>query len=431
MSTQLLADGMHLASNSGTQECGVVPQDAIAPEKPARPPHDIQTLRSLSFTVRLVTNLAELREHATALNELAGSASEPNVFYEPWMLLPALRAFGQKSSFSFVLVFGQRVGVRPLLCGFFPLETVNRYRGLPVRVARLWSYMHFYWCAPLIRKGCERQCIEALLEWCRSSANQCSLVEFGSLPAEGPLARALVEVINELGLPRYIPELYTRALLRRTSDAEACIRGAVAGRRLKEFNRVRRRLAEKGSLAFEQITSEANLSEWIEGFLALEAQGWKGKAGTALAASAEEREFFTECVREAFARDRLMMLRLRLNDHALAYKCNFLCPPGAVAFKIAYDENYASYSPGVHLELENIRRFHALEQVDWMDSCAAPGHFMANHLWAERKMIQTTVVAVRGWFNELQLSMLPFLKWAKRSGGGIATPNEAGPKEDL
>jgi CelD/BcsL family acetyltransferase involved in cellulose biosynthesis len=426
MSNQLLADGVQLG-NSSPQEYRINGEcDVSAPTSPGV--HDLHALRSLTYSITAVTELTALHEYAPALNELARAASERNVFYEPWMLLRALKAFGQKSSFAFVLVFGEQVGKPALLCGFFPLETMNRYRGLPLRVARFWSYLHFYWCPPLIRKGCERKCLEAVLQWLRSDARQCSLVEFISMPAEGPLAQALVEVVNELGLPRYIPELYTRALLLRTDDAEACIRSALPGHRLKELNRVRRRLAEQGPLTFEQITLEANLSEWIEGFLGLEAQGWKGKAGTAMAATAAGRDFFAECVRAAFARDQLMMLRLRLNDRPIAYKCNFLSRPGSFAFKIAYDEAFASYSPGVHLELENIRRFHALEGVEWMDSCAAPGHFMANHLWAERKTIQTTVIAVRGWFNELQLSMLPFLKWAKRSGSAL-TAKET--KEDL
>lgn len=427
MSIQVLADGTHLPSSSSAQEFRISGEgDVPAPVSPTV--HSLPALRNLTYTVTVVTDLTTLHKHVLALNELAQAASERNVFYEPWMLLPALRAFGRKSAFAFVLVFGQRVGRPPLLCGFFPLETMNRYRGLPVRIARLWSYLHFHWCAPLIRRGCERRCFEALLQWLRSAASQCSLIEFISMPTEGPVAQALVEVVNELALPRYIPELYTRALLLRTADAESCIRSALPGRRLKELSRVRRRLAEKGTLVFEQITPEANLSEWIEGFLTLEGHGWKGQTGTAMATTPAGREFFAECVRAAFVRGQLMMLRLRLNDRAIAYKCNFLSRPGSFSFKIAYDEAFASYSPGVHLELENIRRFHALESVEWMDSCAAPGHFMANHLWAERKTIQTSVIAVRGWFNELQLSMLPFLKWAKRSGSALAAKET---KEDL
>jgi hypothetical protein len=371
--------------------------------------------RNLQFCTKVLTSPVALEEHSAALAELARCSSEPNVFYEPWMLLPALKAFGQNSSFAFVLIFGHRAGVHPLLCAFVPLLITNRYHGIPLHTVRLWSYLHFYWSAPLIRTGYERRCLHSLLAWLRSKDSPYSLIEFASMPAEGPIARALIDVINELDLPGYIDELYTRALLRRASDAESCIRKALPGRRLKEWGRVRRRLAEKGALAFEELTPDGNVQDWIEDFLALEAKGWKGRAGTALALTAEKRQFFVDCARAAFASGQLMMLRLALDGRAIACKCNFLSPPGSFAFKIAYDEEYSSYSPGVHLELENIRRFHAISGLEWMDSCAVADHFMANHVWSDSRAIQTTVVAVRGWPSSLLLSMVPLLKWTKHN----------------
>jgi hypothetical protein len=371
--------------------------------------------RNLQFSVRVLNKPACLQEYCEALSELARCSSEPNVFYEPWMLRPALKAFGENASFAFLLMFGQRAGVRPLLCGFFPLLITDHYRGLPVRAARLWSYLHFYWSAPLIRAGYEDPCVRSLLEWVCSKDSRCSLMEFASMPAEGPIARALIDVINGLDLPRYISDLHTRAMLRRASDAESCIRKALPGRRLKELGRVRRRLAEKGALTLEELAPEGNVSEWIESFLALEADGWKGRAGTALASTAAKRQFFAESARAAFASGQLMMLRLCLDGRAIACKCNFLSPPGAFAFKIAYDEEYSSYSPGVHLELENIRRFHAMAGLEWMDSCAVADHFMANHLWSDSRAIQTTVVAVQGRLSGLLVSLLPLLKWTKQS----------------
>ena len=43
---------------------------------------------------------------------------------------------------------------------------------------------------------------------------------------------------------------------------------------------------------------------------------------------------------------------------AIAMKCNLRAGDGAVAFKIAYDEAYARFSPGVLLEIEQIERLH-------------------------------------------------------------------------
>ena len=46
--------------------------------------------------MRIVTarSAEELQPHVGAWDDLAASAVEPNVFYDSWMLLPALQAFG-------------------------------------------------------------------------------------------------------------------------------------------------------------------------------------------------------------------------------------------------------------------------------------------------------------------------------------------------
>ena len=63
-----------------------------------------------------------------------------------------------------------------------------------------------------------------------------------------------------------------------------------------------------------------------------------------------------------------MMLALCLDDEPVALKLNLLCPGGGHTFKIAYDERLEKFSPGVLLELENIRRMH--ESLTRMDGLA-------------------------------------------------------------
>ncbi|MDQ2955080.1 MAG: GNAT family N-acetyltransferase, partial [Pseudomonadota bacterium] len=59
---------------------------------------------------------------------------------------------------------------------------------------------------------------------------------------------------------------------------------------------------------------------------------------------------------------------------------------GATAWnwKIAYDENYARFSPGVQLTLDLTDSFLADESITRIDSCATAGHPMIDHLWRER-----------------------------------------------
>ena len=91
-------------------------------------------------------------------------------------------------------------------------------------------------------------------------------------------------------------------------------------------------------------------------------------------------------------------------------KLNVTSGAGAFALKVAFNEKYARFSPGVCLEIENIRRLHQSDGRRWMDSCAEPEHPMIDHLWTERRLIQSVVVSTTRIGDPL-VSLLPFLRW--------------------
>ena len=124
-----------------------------------------------------------------------------------------------------------------------------------------------------------------------------------------------------------------------------------------------------------------------------------------------------------------MILASRVAGRPVAMKCNFLAGRGSFAFKIAFDEDYAHFSPGMLLEIENIRRLHATADIGWMDSCAVPDHFMINRLWPDRRIIQTVLVSTGKRPGELVVSAMPLLRWLKRlfARGGKQSSN---PRED-
>jgi len=379
-------------------------------------PAEVPFLRSQSskFSCQILTAASELRPLAAELGELSAAASEPNVFYEPWMLLPALDSFAQSGSFRFVCITATDHRGARLLCGFFPFEVTDRYARAPLRTARLWNYLSFQWCVPLVRKKFEGPVFQTLLRWSKSNDFPCDLLELPSMPMEGPNSTAAIEELNSAGLVPYVRTQFTRALLENIGDAENMLRSAIPGHKLKDYRRLERRLSDRGEVAYEELDHSGDVDQWIEGFLALESAGWKGAAGSAIACNPASRTFFTRATKSAFQQQQLMMLRLTLNGRPIAYKCNFLRPPGSFSFKIAYDEEYRAFSPGVLLELENIRVFQRRCDLQWMDSCADPGHFMANHLWKGRRSMQSWLVAPRSGLPELAVAAMPLAKWAMR-----------------
>lgn len=345
-----------------------------------------------------------------AWEALATQAIEPNVFYEPWLALPALKAFGG-DRVEFVLVFANtQADSRRRLCGLFPLERQERVLGRwPARGVRLWRHPYCFLCTPLLRRGDAEAALRAFFDWLSDS--RLRLVEFGQMTGDGPLQSLLVEALRKQPTLAWWVEWSTRALFRQAEDGDEFLRGALTRRRVKELLRLERRLAERGEMTYAALEPGGPVEPWIEEFLTLEAQGWKGRTGTAMAAQERHREFFRALAREAHKRGRLMMMSLRLDGQPLAHKCNLLAEQGGFCFKIAYDEAYSTYSPGVLLELEHIRRLHRAG-LTWMDSCAAPNHAMINRLWPHRRVLQRLVIATGG-LNAWVVALMPVFTWLK------------------
>src|SRR6185295_19119753 len=159
------------------------------------------SVKSDKMYVVVVRELAELMQYVPEWQELSDSAVEPNVFYEPWFLLPAVEAFAPKQGLEFVLIFvpdtAQFSGRPRILCAFFPLERRVRYRRLPVSTLALWRHIHCLLCTPLLKRGYERECIKIFFDYLASNSDRARLMEFGWIRGDGPFHQLLVDHFNE------------------------------------------------------------------------------------------------------------------------------------------------------------------------------------------------------------------------------------------
>jgi hypothetical protein len=107
------------------------------------------------------------------------------------------------------------------------------------------------------------------------------------------------------------------------------------------------------------------------------------------------------------------MLGLDFEGRPVARRCAFVAGEGSFAFKTAFDEAFADFSPGAILELDSIQQLRALPDVRWMDSCAAPDNLLVNRLSNDRRTIQTVIIG-GGALGELVVSSLQLLRWTQR-----------------
>jgi len=162
------------------------------------------------------------------------------------------------------------------------------------------------------------------------------------------------------------------------------------------------------------LRQDGDVERWIADFLRLESSGWKGQRGTALACSRGGRRFFASAAASAFQQNRLLMLGLDFNGQPIARRCAFRAGQGAFAFKTAYDERFAAYSPGAILEQDSIRQLRSLPGGSWMDSCAAPDNPLINRMANARIAMQSVVVGHREAPADRIEADLPLVRWAQR-----------------
>jgi len=382
------------------------------------------------MSVVVINDLTALEKYVPAWEDLAANAIEPNAFYEPWMMMPAIRAFGAGRRLQFALVLANEPALHdgaPLLCGIFPLERQSHFQGLsrklPFKTLRLWKHKYCYLCTPLVREGYGRQVIAAFFDWLDAGSHDCSLMEFRFIAGDGLFNGLLIDYFERHAKLHYISTYFLRPLFRPTADVDTYLCAALSAKHRKMIRRQERQLSEIGRLEYGALTPDDDVAVWIEEFLRLEAGGWKGRENSAIASNESDRSYFESIAKEAFRRGRLSMLALRLDGRPIAYKCDFPTGRGLFTFRIAFDENYARNSPGLLLEIENLRRLQALSQIEWVDSCNDSFNFMFNRLWLERRTILDVVVGAGNSLGDWAVAAIPLLKLLnrkllRRNGGG-------------
>lgn len=363
----------------------------------------------LEHRVIVITDPEELASHGQAWERLAEQAAEPNVFYAPWALLSSARHLHPGQTLRVLLFIREAEGRQ--LDGVLPL-----FEKRCGALTALHSYRHRYCFStePLLARGREAEVARSFVAWLHARRFRCPLLSLRGLDGRGAWLRALLPALDQWGLHYRQAEPVERALLRIEGGLEAFLERTPAKKR-KEYRRLRERLEAQGELRVQMLQPADDLREWLEGFIALELRGWKGREGTALGSRPACRRFFLEVARGAHARGQLMMVRMSLDGRPLAMLCDLLAPPGRYAFKTAYDEEYARYAPGVLLELENAcLTFQAPGGVAWLDSCAAPDNALLNRLYPDRRSMTDLTICALGAARLAPWAVQTMKRWRRR-----------------
>jgi CelD/BcsL family acetyltransferase involved in cellulose biosynthesis len=324
-----------------------------------------------------------------AWQALARSAIEPNPHYEPEFLMATACHLGRPGAIRLALV--RDLSRENRLVALFPLETPRLGEGILFGAKGLHASPYVSLTTPLLDRDIAADALTAMLDGLAARPELPEVLHFPILAEKRAFAEALRHNAARAGRGMLVVARHERAAIDSPLLLPAYARQFGRATR-KALARKAQRLAALGTLAFEVIgPDEPESARALADFLALEASGWKGKRGTALASRAATASF----AREAFAgpMPAIVFERLTLDGAPIAMNLNLVASGVSYALKSAYDERFSAYSPGMLLDRFSLERVLDDPAMIRADSCAKPGHPIGS-LWRERETIVSLLLAL-------------------------------------
>lgn len=328
---------------------------------------------------------------------LGRDAFEQNPFYEADFALAAASAFGQGVS---LLIVADRPPEEPgaRLLALWPFRRVDLRWGLPLPVLMGWAHGFCAYGAPLLDPADPARALDALLRAPRALGLPPRLL-MPNLPREGAFARVLDGALARAGTRSATYWPHERALLDLTglsAEAREAYLAHMPGERRRKLRQRLARLEKPGPVSFETLRAPDALAVALADYIALEAAGWKGRAGTAIAQSAPETAFMRAMVEGLGRRGGVRIDRLRRNGRTLAASILLQSRDTAWCLKIAHEEAEASHSPGVQLVHRVTQAILVDEAPTFVDSCAAPDYRLGEMFWTGRRAVAHRLIEASG-----------------------------------
>lgn len=332
--------------------------------------------------------LSALESIAGEWNSFAARALEPNVFYGPQFMLAAAPVFGASAG---ALLVRTALGK---LVGLFPARIERPRGGLSAMVVG-WTHPFAPLGTPLIDRDEPEAVIAAWLGHLARDPSMPAQLLLPLMPDQGPFAKALDAVLAANGQHNAAFGAHQRALLAPGAERGGYLERALSAGKRKELRRQRRRLEDIAPVTFSTADGTHDIQAALKDFLVLEASGWKGMAGTAIASDPAVKDFVQNAVTALATDGQARIDRLFLNGTAVAATITLASGDTAWCGKIAYNEGLSRSSPGVQLVCDLTESLLAGPMPLRVDSCATAGHPMIDHVWRERLTLSDRLIALR------------------------------------
>jgi CelD/BcsL family acetyltransferase involved in cellulose biosynthesis len=324
--------------------------------------------------------------HIAHWRRLTQTCLEPNIFLDPDFALSAARHIAKRAP-RFLFVWEDRADAPRRLVGLSPLADQGAFGRLwPTRV---WTHEQAPLGTPLIDRDGAADILAAILVHCRPHLSPGAGLLFGLLAQDGPFARLLTSTAEAMKLPTRVYVARPRACL------SAGTREAISANRRRKLKKARAALEARGRLRLTISRVAGEIEAATQAFLTLEAKGWKGRRGTAFLKSPARTALVRDVAEKLAAAGKYFVVSLALDEHPLAMALILETGGRAFWWKIAYDEDFAAFSPGVLLAQEVTQVLLRDPRIAFTDSCTSGEQPMIEHIWSERMPIVDFLIGVR------------------------------------
>ncbi len=358
---------------------------------PAR--RTISSLTSTEWDLSLMP-LNDYQALAGEIAELAKNAVERNLFFEPAFFMAGLQRVSHPG--VMLLCLWETLAGKRTLRFFMPLA--QQRVGIPRRlVAHCFTHHFAPLGTPLLHHDNKDETIETLLRLLGDPALELpDVISFEQQRMGGKTVELLQQAAIRLGLACESTLVMPRAMLlaqgTNADDDMPYLRESMGAKRYRDYNRLLRRLEKSGKVTFEVARKPDAVLDALEGFLSLEARGWKGRGGTALYSLKQIAAFSRQAVSSLAAIDACEIHGMLFDGKIISSLICFKQKGEIFTWKIAFDEEFKIHSPGVQLMSRATMHWLAQKSFKRADSLASANHSMMDRLWKDRQETGTLLI---------------------------------------
>jgi CelD/BcsL family acetyltransferase involved in cellulose biosynthesis len=355
---------------------------------------EAQRLSSQGYSMRVQTGGLELLDALAAdWERICDEDPAGEAFYRPEWPQSFLRAFAPSAKLVVVSAWsgGELRAVLPLI------QCRSTLTGLPVRELKGVANVH---CCRLglahVSGAKDERLLRALWDTVKRLPGW-DVLDFDYVLEDNGidmLARCAAADHHRVSRIRAWQSLHLRF---QASEGEAPWLESTRPKFRSNLRRTRRQLEGMGAVSTRHFDSAD--PQALDKFYALEASGWKGKQGTAIACDPRTRQFYDEVAR-ASAKDGLLALDfLELDGKPIAAHFALQFHGRYCLAKAAYDESYQRYGPGqllVH-EVLSQSRHRGIGELDFV----GPATWDESR-WASGRRTHFQILIFReGWYGSV------------------------------